>query len=76
MMAADDISAVQVAVAVCGCGASYTAAQWGELRYVGPQLIGDGGPDLILRDCAACNSTLGVWVNTAGQLCDENGRPL
>lgn len=42
----------------CGCGRTYDAAQWRELRLVGLQEDGDGGL-LELRDCE-CGSTLSV----------------
>lgn len=43
------------------CGAEYNAASWSHLDQVGTQEIGDGGPDLVLRNCA-CGTTLGVEV--------------
>lgn len=42
----------------CGCGASYTGAQWLVLEYVGRMADGEGG-HLALRNCA-CGSTISV----------------
>jgi hypothetical protein len=38
-------------------------ARWAELPKVGVQELGDGGPDLELRNCG-CGSTLSVEVNS------------
>lgn len=49
---------------VCFCGASWTFAEWRNLRYVGIMDLGDGEP-LELRTCT-CLSTLAVAVEHAG----------
>jgi hypothetical protein len=43
----------------CSCGATYDAAAWRALRFVGIQDAGDGEL-LELRDCATCSSTLAI----------------
>lgn len=40
------------------CGATYDAAQWDALPYVGIQDGGPGYPGLEMRNCASCKSTL------------------
>ena len=44
----------------CSCGVAYDASQWQTLRLAGVQHMDGVGPDLELRDCAACRSTLAV----------------
>lgn len=45
----------------CSCGASYDEDHWEALRYVGVQKSSmQGYPDLEMRNCAKCNSTLCV----------------
>lgn len=50
----------------CGCGRTFTRAQWDELPLVGTQHVeaDDEGPatDLEMKDCPVCKSTLAVEV--------------
>lgn len=47
----------------CSCGSAYTEEQWETLRYVGIQKSGlDDYPDLELRNCGHCTSTLAIVV--------------
>ena len=47
----------------CGCGESFTEEQWEKLNYVGLQKSGiDNYPDLELRNCGHCKSTLAIVV--------------
>jgi len=66
-----------IVIATCSCGAEYTEASWAEQRFVGVQAFEDDGPArLELRDCSACKSTLGIWRDISGRVCDESGAPL
>lgn len=48
---------------VCGCGESFEEDDWERLKYVGVQKSGlDGFPDLELRNCGRCSSTLALAV--------------
>jgi hypothetical protein len=48
----------------CGCGASFTEEEW-EMAYVGVQRSGLADvPDLEMRNCGRCSSTLATWVPT------------
>jgi hypothetical protein len=58
-------------VARCGCGATYTEEQWGRLPFCGVTKL-DEPPHLELRDCV-CRSTIAVWRDDSGRLCDEDG---
>ena len=49
-------------VKVCSCGARYSASDWALLRLRGRQHQVGGFPDLELRDCLYCTSTLGLEV--------------
>lgn len=47
----------------CGCGAAITEEQWETMRYVGIQHSGfDDMPDLELRNCHRCSSTIAICV--------------
>lgn len=47
----------------CSCGASFTEDAWEQLKYVGVQPSGmDDVPDLELRNCGVCCSTLAIAV--------------
>ena len=46
----------------CGCGARYSREEWEALRTLGVQRDRDGNPEIELRNCAACGSTLAVPV--------------
>ena len=47
----------------CACGANYTREQWLTLRRLGIQRVAEM-PDLELRDCSACGSTISVEVRS------------
>ena len=49
---------------VCVCGCSITEEQWENLQYLGIQKVPRelGIPDLELRNCKRCMSTLAVVV--------------
>jgi len=48
----------------CGCGEVFSEHQWENLRYVGVQKMpADYGlPDMELRNCSRCGSTMAVVV--------------
>lgn len=47
----------------CGCGEEFTEEQWEQLNYVGLQKSGiDNYPDMELRNCGHCLSTLAIVV--------------
>jgi hypothetical protein len=46
----------------CTCGASYTPIEWMHLEYVGLQKFDGEDPDLELRNCSECGSTLGIEI--------------
>ena len=48
----------------CACGQSYDEGRWETLRYVGVQHVPAelGLPDLELRNCERCCSTLAIVV--------------
>ena len=49
----------------CSCGASITEDAWERLPYVGVQRSGlPDYPDLELRNCGRCKSTLAIVVPT------------
>jgi hypothetical protein len=49
---------------VCSCGCKITEEQWENLTYVGWQQSGmDHIPDLELRTCGHCQSTLAIAVS-------------
>ncbi len=49
---------------VCGCGQSFTEEQWEELQYCGVQKVPPtfGMPDMELRNCSRCSSTMAISV--------------
>ena len=48
----------------CSCGWAYTREQWGKLRSRGVQRFNDPNtPDLDLRDCSHCRSTIAIEVS-------------
>jgi hypothetical protein len=57
-----------IVVKTCGCGARYTAAEWGELQYVG--VHDDWVERIELRNCR-CGSTICVDLNASA-----NGKAL
>jgi hypothetical protein len=47
------------------CNTSYSESDWEALRYVGVQVSGlDGIPDLELRNCGRCSSTMAIVVTS------------
>jgi hypothetical protein len=47
----------------CACGHQISEEGWEDLRYVGVQRSGfDDSPDLELRNCSACGSTIAIAV--------------
>lgn len=49
---------------VCSCGDSFSEEEWERLRYVGVQKSGlPDFPDLELRNCGRCMSTLAIVVS-------------
>lgn len=47
----------------CACGAPYEEHEWEKLRYVGVQKTGlPDFPDLELRNCGSCGSTMAIAV--------------
>jgi hypothetical protein len=74
---ADRIEPLGGAIKVCGCGATYDAATWSELRLVGVQ--DDGVERVELRDCAGrggtCRSTIGLVLGPSTGLVEEGGGP-
>ena len=56
----DDFEFREIWPVVCSCGASYDEVVWETLRYVGIQKTfgGLGAPEMELRNCAKCDSTL------------------
>jgi hypothetical protein len=49
---------------VCACGCAITEDQWEKLNYVGIQKVPTeyGIPDMELRNCGRCGSTIAVVV--------------
>lgn len=48
---------------LCGCGERITEDAWERLHYVGVQKSGlDNFPDLELRNCGRCRSTIAIAV--------------
>lgn len=48
---------------VCGCGESISEDDWENLQYLGVQKSGlDKFPDLEMRNCRKCQSTLAIIV--------------
>jgi hypothetical protein len=49
---------------VCACGYSISEAEWETLHYIGLQKVPKeyGLPDMELRDCGNCGSTIAVVV--------------
>lgn len=47
----------------CSCGARYHASEWAALPFVGVQVDADGNPQLVLKNCSRCASTISMpWV--------------
>lgn len=49
----------------CGCGVTYSKEEWVALKYIGTQKTEDETHVFFLemRNCAKCNSTIGVEVS-------------
>lgn len=50
-------------IKVCSCGQPHTASDWLGLHYVGLMDDGEGGW-LTLRNCAVCQSTMAIEVES------------
>lgn len=57
---AEDLAPARGPLKLCACGESYDAAAWATLPLVGR--LDDGVEAVESRNCAACQSTLGVIV--------------
>lgn len=59
----------------CGCGRSFTLAEWRRLPFVGEQRFEAPPYRLELRDCR-CGSTIALWTDRDGVPCDDDGNPI
>jgi len=61
-------------VKACGCGNTFSLDDWRALGLTGVQSFDDTPVRLELRDCS-CGSTLGVWIDRYGAVCEgpDNG---
>jgi len=48
--------------ASCGCSKTYTLKEWLQLPHIGTIYPGDGGPNVLMRNCAVCKSSMGEEI--------------